>query len=109
MNTAKKNFDFVYFGASLQYLPNYRKSLNQVFKKTKIIIISQSPFYFDKFNKRDIVLKQVKLSKTLNYLYLINFFQFNKFMNKNKFYLMSKNYNRVIKFLNFKNLKKNYK
>ena len=44
MNKTKKNFDFIYFGASLQYLPNYRKSLNQVFKKTKIIIISQSPF-----------------------------------------------------------------
>ncbi len=109
MNKTKKNFDFIYFGASLQYLPNYRKSLNQVFKKTKIIIISQSPFYFDRFNKRDIVLKQLNLSKTLNYLYLINFFQFIKFMNKNKFYLMSKNYNRVIKFLNFKNLKNNYK
>lgn len=106
---SKIKFDFVYFGASLQYLPDYKKSLKEIFKKTNTIIISQTPFFFDNTNKQDVVLKQVNLSKTLNYLYLINFIQLIKFMKKNKFYLESKNYNRVIKFLNFKNLKHSYK
>lgn len=108
-NKSKIKFDFVYFGGSLQYLPDYKKSLKDIFKKTNTIIISQTPFFFDNINKQDVVLKQVNLSKTLNYLYLINFLQLEKFMKKNKFYLVSRNYNRVIKFLNFKNLNHNYK
>ena len=83
------------------------ESLLIKFLKTKIIIISQSPFYFDRFNKRDIVLT-IKLIKNFKLPLSNKLFQFIKFMNKNKFYLMSKNYNRVIKFLILK-LKNNYK
>ena len=73
MNTAKKTL-ILYILDFPSVLTKLQKVSQSSFKKTKIIIISQSPFYFDKFNKRDIVLKQVNLSKTLNYLYLINFF-----------------------------------
>ena len=106
---SNEKFDFVYFGGSLQYIPDYKKSLKGVFKKTKFIIVSQSPFYFNNFDKKNIVLKQLNLSDNLNFLYLFNFYTFVKFMEKNNFYLVSKNLNRVIKFLNFKNLRNNYK
>jgi hypothetical protein len=105
----KEKFDYVYFGGSLQYILDYKNSLDKIFKKSKFILISQSPFYFNKDNKKEIVLKQLNLSHNINYLYVINFYEFIKFMKRNKFFLVSKNYNRVIKFLNFKNLRKKYK
>lgn len=107
-NNINKNIDFAYFGASLQYINDYRKTLKKIFKKSKFIIISQTPFYFNEKKQSDIVLKQLNLLDSINYLYLINYNSFLKFMKKNKFYLVSKNYNRVIKFLNFKNLKNKY-
>jgi len=82
--------------------------LKKIFKKSKFIIISQTPFYFNEKKQSDIVLKQLNLADNINYLYLINYNSFLKFMKKNKFNLVSKNYNRVIKFLNFKNLKNKY-
>ena len=109
MNTKSQNFDFVYFGGSLQYINNYKESLKKIFKKTNYIIISQTPFYFNKHNQVDIILKQLNLSYTLNYLYLINYFKFIKFLKFNKFNLISLTSNRVIKFINFKNLKNKYK
>ena len=103
-----KNLDFTYFGGSLQYISDYKKSLKEVFKKSNFIIISQTPFYFNKKNQSDIILKQLNLADSINYLHLINYNSFIKFMKKNRYNLVSKNYNRVIKFLNFKNLKKKH-
>ena len=37
----------------------------------------------------------------INYLYLFNSEQFNKFMEKNNYFLVEKNINKVTKFLNF--------
>ena len=108
-NLKSQTFDFVYFGGSLQYLDNYKKSLKKIFKKTSYLIISQTPFYFNKQNQNDVILKQLNLSYTLNYLYLINYFKFMKLLKNNKFDLISLTNNRVIKFINFKNLKKKYK
>ena len=107
-NNINKNLDFAYFGGSLQYINGYRKMLKKILKKSKFIIISQTPFYFNEKKQSDIVLKQLNLADDINYLYLINYNSFLKFMKKNKFNLVSKNYNRVIKFLNFKNLKNKY-
>ena len=42
----------------------------------------------------------------MNYLYLINYYSFTKFINTYGFRLISLTNNRVIKFINFKNLKK---
>lgn len=109
LNAKSQNFDFVHFGGSLQYINDYKGSLKKIFKKTNYIIISQTPFYFNKHNQVDIILKQLNLSYTLNYLYLINYFKFIKFLKDNKFTLISLTSNRVIKFINFKNLKNKYK
>ena len=90
----------------MQYINDYKSSLNKIFKKTKFIIISQTPFYFNKNIQHDIILKKLNLSYALNYLYLINYQKFKNFFQKNKFNLISMTHNRVIKFINFKNLKK---
>lgn len=105
----KKNsysFDFVYFGGSLQYIYNYKDSLKKILKKSKFLVISQTPFHFDKQLKDEIILKQINLSNNLNYLYLINYYRITRFINKYGFKLISLTNNRVIKFINFKNLKK---
>lgn len=109
LNTKSQNYDFVHFGGSLQYINNYRGTLKKIFKKTSYIIVSQTPFCFNKHNQVDIILKQLNLSYTLNYLYLINYFKFIKFLKNNKFRLISLTSNRVIKFINFKNLKSKYR
>jgi len=104
----KNKYDIVYFGGSLQYINNYKSEIKKIFKKSKYIIIAQTPFFYNSKIKKDIILKQVNLSKEINYLYLINLENFLNFMKKNNYYLISKNYNRVIKFLNFKNLKRKF-
>ena len=107
-NFKKKSysFDFVYFGASLQYIDSYKDALKKILKKSKFLIISQTPFHFNKQLKDEIILKQLNLSNNLNYLYLINYYSFTKFINTYGFRLISLTNNRVIKFINFKNLKK---
>ena len=60
-------------------------------------------------SKKEIIVKQLNLHPLINYLYFINLDFFIKFMKKNNYILVSKSHNKVIKFLNFKNLNKNYK
>lgn len=103
-----KKFDFVYFGSSIQYLENYKKEISFFFKKAKFIIISQSPFFEHKI-KENIIVKQLNLHPTINYLYFINLKLFIKFLKKNNYHLVNKSYNKVIKFINFKNFNKKYK
>ena len=76
------SFDFVYFGGSLQYINNYKDTLKKILKKSKFLVISQTPFHFDKQLKDEIILKQLNLSNNLNYLYLINYYIFTKFIKK---------------------------
>ena len=104
----KNKFDIVYFGGALQYIRNYKKEIKKIVKKSNYIIISQTPFFLNNKIKNDIVLKQVNLTKEINYLYLINFYEFILFMKKNNYYLITKNFNRVIKFINFKNFNKKF-
>jgi len=105
----KKEIDFVYFGSSLQYLKNYKEILMNFIKyKSKHIIVSQTPFYSSNHLSKDIVIKQVNLHPAINFAYLLNYESFLTFMKNNGYTLQEKNLNRVIKFLNFKNFKKNY-
>ena len=109
-NKFNNNFyDLVYFGSSLQYLKDYKKEVLKFKDNAKYILISQAPF-FSKSNyyKETLVIKQVNMHPNINYLYMINFDKFLKFMNDNNFELIDKNLNRVTKFLNFKNLKKDF-
>ena len=103
------NLDFLYFGSVIQYLQNYRSLLSNFFGKTKYIIIAQTPFFSNNKNSKDLVAKQLNLHPIINYLYLINFDNFINFMKLNNYILISKTFNRVTKFVNFKNFNKQYK
>ena len=103
------NLDFLYFGSVIQYLQNYRSLLSNFFGKTKYIIIAQTPFFSNNKNSKDLIAKQLNLHPIINYLYLINFDNFINFMKLNNYILISKTFNRVTKFVNFKNFNKQYK
>lgn len=102
--------DLVYFGSSLQYVKDYKDNLKKFFDKTKYILISQTPFFSNYDLPEKIIMKQLNMHPVINYLYLFNLEQFNKFMEKNNYFLVEKNINKVTKFLNFNNFdKKIYK
>ena len=113
LNNLKINFDIndnkydlVYFGSSLQYLQNYEREIFKFKKKTRYLLISQTPFFKNKnFDKKVIILKQINMHPNINYLYAFNYDYFINYMKNNNFKLVEKNFNRVTKFLNFKNFK----
>jgi len=98
------NLDFAYFGSAIQYVDRYEEVIESFsLKKVKYLIIAQTPFFISDNIDKNIVVKQTNLYSQINYLYIINYNAFLKFMNKKKFKLISSNINRVIKFINFKN------
>ena len=102
------SLDLVYFGSSLQYISNYELQIKKFFKKTKYFLISQSPFFEKPSGVTSIVVKQVNMHPFINYLYLLNLNKFVDFMEKNNYFLVEKNLNKVTKFLNFKNFDQKY-
>ena len=102
-NNIESYIDILYFGSSLQYVENYKEELSLFFKKTKYILIAQSPFFQNKNLDEKIILKQINMHPNINYLYLFNLDNFINFMDKNGYELVEKNINKVTKFLNFKN------
>ena len=102
-NNIQSHIDILYFGSSLQYVENYKEELSLFFKKTKYILIAQSPFFQNENLDEKIILKQINMHPNINYLYLFNFDNFINFMDKNGYELVEKNINKVTKFLNFKN------
>jgi len=116
LNNLKINFDIndnkydlVYFGSSLQYLQNYEREIFKFKKKTRYLLISQTPFFKNEnFDKKVIILKQINMHPNINYLYAFNYDYFINYMKNNNFKLVEKNFNRVTKFLNFKNFKDDF-
>ena len=103
------NLDFAYFGSAIQYLDKYEKVMESFsLKKVKYLIIAQTPFFISNNIEKNIIVKQTNLYSQINYLYIINYNSFLKFMNEKKFKLVSVNINRVIKFINFKNFSKKF-
>ena len=102
-----QEIDLLYFGSSFQYIDNYKNILKSFFKKSKYILISQTPFFDNEHYKETIIIKQLNMHPNINYLNLFNFYFFLDFMKKNDYQLIEKNVNRVTKFLNFKNFDKN--
>ncbi len=109
-NFKKEKLDFVYFGSSLQYLKKYKSEISQFKNSTNYLLISQTPFFRNKDIKNEfLVMKQINMHPKINYLYCFNYDYFIDFMEQNNFKLIDKNFNRVTKFLNFKNFDKQYK
>ena len=74
INEIKKNqYDFVYFGSTLQYLENYNDVLLNILPITKkYVMISATHFFSDKDSLESIVVKQLNFLPKLFYLYFIN-------------------------------------
>ena len=109
-NFRNDNMDLVYFGSSLQYLKDYKNEILKFKNSTKYLLISQTPFYRNSDLKNEfIIMKQINMNPKINYLYCFNYDYFINFMEQNNFKLIDKNFNRVTKFLNFKNFNKRYK
>ena len=105
-----EKIDLVYFGSSLQYLNNYKDEISKFKDSAEYLLISQTPFFKDdNIEKEHVVLKQVNMYPSINFLYSFNYNYFIKFMEQNNFKLVDKSFNRVTKFLNFKNFKNEYK
>ena len=109
-NFKQEKMDLVYFGSTLQYLKNYKNEISQFKDSTKYLLISQTPFFKNSHLKNEhIIMKQVNMHPKINFLYCFNYEFFIQFMEQNNFKLIDKNFNRVTKFLNFKNFNKQYK
>jgi len=109
-NLKETKFDLVYFGSSLQYIKDYKKDILKFKNNSKYLLISQCPFFKNKdLNNEFIILKQINMHPSINFLYALNYYNFINFMRENNFILVEENFNKVTKFLNFKNFKKEYK
>ena len=75
----KKNtpyIDILFFGSSIQYINNYKEELSFFLKRSKYILIAQTPFFQNDELQDKIVLKQINMHPTINYLYLFNLSSF---------------------------------
>ena len=102
------DIELTYFGSSLQYFNNYKNILSKIFNKSKFILISLTPF-FENSDKNNLIVKQINMHPTIYYHYIFNIEKFINFMQENNYVLVKKNKNSKIKFINFKNFKKEYK
>ena len=85
-NIDNDKYDLVYFGSSFQYLQNYEREILKFKKKTKYLLISQTPFFKNKnSNKKKIVLKQINMHPNINYLYSFSYDYFINYMKDNNF------------------------
>lgn len=67
------NYDFVFFGSSLQYLRNYEDVLSVILPKTKkFILFSATHFFSSKQLLKDIVVKQLNYLPKTYFLYFFN-------------------------------------
>ena len=56
-----QEIDLLYFGSSFQYIDNYKNILKSFFKKSKYILISQTPFFDNEHYKETIIIKQLNM------------------------------------------------
>jgi hypothetical protein len=96
--------NLIYFGSSLQYIPEL-KILNDInFKKTKFIIITDTPFLVENKKFKKIFISQRNINKPINCIfyskkYLLDFFR------KKKFIMCFEGINTNDSYLNFNEIK----
>ena len=78
-------YDFVNFGSVIQYVPNYKSILNNIFKKTKQYILFSGTIFFEDTQRNDIVVKQINMWPNKMYSYFINYMTFIQIFKKNNF------------------------
>ena len=105
----KNNYDFVYFGSTLQYLDNYEICLNELLPITKKNILFAATWFFQKNQLKNIIVKQLNFLPKQFYLYFFNMMYFTKILKKNNFKIefQKQNKTHICTFENFKDLKIN--
>jgi ubiquinone/menaquinone biosynthesis C-methylase UbiE len=105
----KNNYDFVYFGSTLQYLDNYENCLNELLPITKKNILFAASWFFQKDQLKYLVVKQLNFLPKQFYLYFFNIIYFTKILKKNNFEIEFKKQNKthICSFMNFEDLKIN--
>jgi len=109
-NIVEKNFDFIFLGSSIQYIPNYEKFIKTLLKlNPNFILFSALPCFSSNSEDRDFfVIKQLNLYPDINYLYQINIDKFKKIFfdnNYNEIFTLENHSQPFINFNNFKNKK----
>ena len=67
------NYDFVYFGSTLQYLDNYENFINEILQLTKkYVFFSATWFFLNDTSLKKIVVKQLNYLPKQFYLYFFN-------------------------------------
>ena len=74
LNEIKNNdYDFVYFGSSLQYLNNYKNYINEILPITReYVFLSATWFFLNDNSQKEIVVKQLNYLPKQYYLYFFN-------------------------------------
>ena len=82
----KYNFDFVYFGSTIQYLKDYEEYINEILPITKKNIFFSATWFFSTNSSIEkIVVKQLNYLPQEFYLYFINIQPFLKIFQKHNF------------------------
>ena len=102
----EKDFEFVNFGSSIQYINNYENILNNLSTNNKFTFFSGTHLYdsdSEKFSK-DLIVKQINILPYVNYLYFLNRKNFFKIFTDKKFKLVfeEKNLTDRIRYKNFR-------
>ncbi len=102
----EKDFEFVNFGSSIQYINNYENILNNLSTNNKFTFFSGTHLYdsdSEKFSK-DLIVKQINILPYVNYLYFLNRKNFFKIFTDKKFRLVfeEKNLTDRIRYKNFR-------
>ena len=99
------NFDFVYFGSSLQYIKFYDKILVYLLKKKiNYFCISATSYFYSGSSNKKIILKQLNLLPQKLYCYCFNFNHIESFFKKFNYKKIFKKQNPYKK-INFQNFK----
>ena len=106
----KRKFNFINFGSSLQYIKNFDKILQFLFKNSKgFIYISATSYFFKNKLNNKIIVRQVNLLPTILYCYIFNFKYIESLFSKYGYVITLKKINsyKKVNFNNF-NFKINY-
>mgnify|MGYP001300945982 CR=1 FL=1 len=101
----KNNYDFVNFGSCIQYFENYENFLLNITRVANQIFFSGTILYdsHNENHKKHIIVKQLNVYPSINYLYFFNKFYFYKFFYEKNFDLLfeCKNLTDNVNFKNF--------
>ena len=93
MEDIKKNeYDFINFGSTIQYVPNFENIVTEIINYAKKYIFFSRTHFYDKLtsNNEKIVVKQVNVLPTIHYCYFFYLKSFLKIFEERDFQIIFK-------------------